>query len=447
MNGTTIGRLRSHSLGTVSATGDVARLQAGQRSRRHTIGNIPLPRNPGKARAGGRRLIGSAPAWKRWLGAVGVAAGTFVYGLLQLADKAATVGTLGIYHAAKRISAAIYRRARGMQTVDPNAQLSFRLPGGGTEVQVRAAILPKRYPSTMTLNDLWNTIQEKINRGHRTLQDVYLGTIKRRCTAEDMTNIMWYLQMKAVAKGLHSAHGAFNIPDPQHRLRDFLDSCEEAYQRKSSHLHGFQGMPGGRHRGIDSYGSARHTDRLLPYGLTTLCYGALQRSKEWEMPNDRIWLKMESHGAWLSRAHGGRDEPGPGRAAQWHDIDAGFGHLFSFLKTRGQGSAFGTFKERIPSDVKNGYRSLLDSVKERFPRIHELLTRGNPLKNAGGIRVMYENARCALEDLGGQINFEGLEDIRNALSLFCEGLRKRFDHLDVRIGNEAVFSTGELVRL
>ena len=299
----------------------------------------------------------------------------------------------------------------------------------GEKIMFKASILPNHMPEGMTEFQLLDTINHKIDSGQKLVSDLQAGHVPDRdCTLEDMTNIMWYLQAKGESMKGAFESGAFSIADPNHNIRSFLDSCPEAYQRKSSHISQFQAQEGGRHRGIDCYGDASKTNELLPYGKQTLLYGAL--NKGGSMPEDRLWLKMESHGCMLCPPSGGGDADGPRRAMNEHDYHALVGHAKSFAETRGEGSKEGSFKERIHKNVENPFKALLKSFNSN-PEIRGILNQDKPLDKSQGVRVIYSNAKQALEAATNPADKERIQD-------FIKGIEDKYDNLHVRIGNEVI---------
>jgi hypothetical protein len=402
--------------------------------RPRTLSGQTIPRNPRVVQDEGRQQIPRPSGHLRRFTAVLVGTGFAL-------RTALAIGTLGISEGlgklGKLIGSAIYNKATGMHKIDRDP-VTLNLPGeGGGPVQLNARILPQRIPRNMSTEQCLQQIQGKINTGHQLVTDLLNGNVPtRRCTVEDMTNIMWYLQVKGEQQKGNYSQGALSIPDPDHRIRDFLDTCKEGYQRESSHISGFQVQEGGKHRGIDCYGSGNNMQELLPYGRSALLYGSLNRGEGMQMPNDRLWMKIESHGAWLTSPKGGRDVDGPGRTANRHDVGAFWGHTFSFLATRGQGSAAGTFKERIPDTVKNDFKDLCRAAPQN---IRDILTANTPTDKAKGLRVMYQNAKNARDALP-------LEDspLRTQLNNFIQNLEQNYDNLDVRIGNEVILTQQDL---
>lgn len=398
------------------------------------LGHV-LPRDPGAARREGQQEIRQhSSAWRKFTAFL-VGTGVFLAGAGMLVRGLAAAGSLGITEGLWALTKAIVRGlsncCNGTQAVSPDA-FRVNLPGN-TQVQLNAAILPQRIPQDMTSAELQGQIQEKITRGHALYQSITTGQAETPATLRNVTDLCFFLQAKGESLKGNFSQGAFSIPDPGCRVRTFLDSCPQAYQRLSSHIGDFQGTAGGKHRGIDCEGSATALDTFMPYGKGSLLYGSLAQSEERQMPEDRLWLKMESHGAWLTSAKNGSDADGPHRHGTVHDVGAFIGHSLSFLETRGQGSAAGTFKERIPDRVKNEYRALREGMPED---IKTILDRNDPTNESKGIRVMVRNAADAVARDPG-------EPARGRLEAFLTSVRERYDHTNVRIGNEVILTAAD----
>lgn len=391
------------------------------------LGHV-LPRNPGEARQEGQQEIQQHSSRWRKFTAFLVGTGVLVRALAALGSVGITEG---LWALTKAIARSLANCCNGTQAVSPDA-FRVNLPGG-TQVQLNAAILPQRIPQGMESGELHGQIQEKITRGHALYQSITSGQAETPATLRNVTDLCFFLQAKGESLKGNFSQGAFSIPDPGCRVRTFLDSCPQAYQRVSSHIDDFQGTAGGKHRGIDCEGSATELDTFMPYGKGSLLYGSLGQSEERQMPEDRLWLKMESHGAWLSSAKNGSDADGPHRYGTVHDVGAFVGHSLSFLETRGQGSAAGTFKERIPDSVKNDYRALQEGMPDD---INVILQSKDPTNNSKGIRVMVSNATAAAARAP-----EGLAKQR--LEAFVTSVKTNYDHTDVRIGNEVILTAAD----
>jgi hypothetical protein len=160
----------------------------------------------------------------------------------------------------------------------------------------------------------------------------------------------------------------------------------------------------------------------------------------------RLFLKAESHGCRLNTLSQADKSAGSDGVSErpWRASDIGnmFSHGLSFIATRGKGSVAGSRKERIPDSVQTAYKALLENVKGDA-YLTAALGRGRPLDKSSGIHVMLDNMRDVLIDPGGKSREELVElfqPVRQAMGRLTEA-----SHLDVRIGNEMVFSSAELL--
>lgn len=396
-------------------------------SRLEEIGGQKVPSSSKNARKEGGQKLPSSNVHLRRATAVGV-------GVLTALRVLTAIGTLGI---SEGIKAGIDRAIENYGTKNtPKTPIEVTLPGTGEKVTVDRSMLPRRIPKDMTPGELQQKIQEKVTAGHQLVQqltnDAYTGG---RCTVKDMTNIMFFLQLKAEAgpaRG-HFMEGAFTLSDPGQRIRSFLDSCPKSYQRESSHISAFQKMTGGRHRGLDAGGDGKNFDELLPNGMKTLLYGTIQKNDGLKMPEDRLYLKIESHGAWLTRPKGGGDAGGPHRTGNIHDVGAILGHSLSFVSTRGKGSAAGTFKERIPDLAKNPFNEIVKNAPEHLKKT---LLEGDPTSSSAGIRIMLAN----LDQVRGEIDPDTHPECWKAMKTFDDNVQRLYPRPELRVGNEIIFT-------
>lgn len=342
------------------------------------IAGQTLPSSPAQARAEGAQKLTTGEATLRGLKSAALVSAAVVRTIVA-------VGTLGLSEA---IPAALIKLAENYGTKEPKGSISINLPGGQT-LQLKGAALPRRIPENMTMPQLQAALQAKVTAGADLVQQLQLGLHDgaQRCTQEDATNIAHFFQALGQQQKGEFRSGAFNIEDPGQRIRQFLDTCPVSYQRESSHVGKFQSDAGGRHRGLDCEGSGSKLGEFLPNNNKTILYGTM---KGHDLPNERLFFKMESHGAFLSRPKGGGDADGPSRSGNWHDVGALVGHGVSYVLTRGKGSAPGTFKERLPDSVKNEFKAFTKSVGEPAK---SMLLANNPTGKEAGIRVIISNAR------------------------------------------------------
>lgn len=324
-------------------------------------------------------------------------------------------------------------------TMPPSGQ-TVQLDGKMVEHEINA--LPRNQRQD-AVRDMPRVLQERVDSGHRVWAGVSNGTLQGPASMEDVRDLMTFLLAKGMEKGDGFSEGAFNISDPNHRLRDFLDSCPEIYQRPSSHIEGFQQAPGGSHRGIDVRGNV-----TLPYGKATLLYGGINAGVQ-GMGSDRLFLKTEEHGCRLSSRWTPNRDPNirPDRPARLGDVGQFLGHAAGFFRTVLRGISGGLLfpnakdsrKERIPGDVTKDFKAILKGLdRSGQAEVAGILRQNDPLATSQGIRVMVANLDQALarQDLD-QPTREAMQRLRNELGA-------RFDHLDVRIGNEIVLNLEEL---
>lgn len=324
-------------------------------------------------------------------------------------------------------------------TMPPSGQ-TVQLDGKMVEHEINA--LPENQRQD-AVRDMPRVLQERVDSGHRVWEGVSNGTLQGPASLEDVRDLMTFLLAKGMEKGDGFSEGAFNISDPDHRLRDFLDSSPEVYQRPSSHIEGFQQAPGGSHRGIDVRGNV-----TLPYGKATLLYGGINAGVQ-GMGENRLFLKTEEHGCRLSSRWTPNRDPNmrPDRPARFGDIGQFLGHATGFFRTVLRGISGGRLfpnakdsrKERMPGDVSKDFKAILKGLdRSGKTEIAGILRQNDPLATSQGIRVMVANLNEALarQDLD--------QPTREAMQHLSSKLSTRFDHLDVRIGNEVVLSQDEL---
>lgn len=295
-----------------------------------------------------------------------------------------------------------------METTRPVA-MEVTLPGTGAVVTLAPSTFPRaELSNTPNLKQL---VQDKINRGHDLVQNLMDGTRGPvpGATIQEVTDIAWFLHVSAESKtGTQFKSGALTTVDSNQRLRQFMDSSPESYQRISSHIEGFKASDGGQHRGID-VPKGHGVDSLLPHGRTTILYASMIPNATTSMPDTMLFFKLESHGCRLAGPKAqDRDAGHQDRGIRLgHDIKNFLGHTFSFIsgiKARITGDhGAESRKERIPGEVKTAYKSLVEAAP---PGLRDILTRNNPTGTASGIRVMLANIdearRIQGENLGQQ---------------------------------------------
>lgn len=287
-------------------------------------------------------------------------------------------------------------------------------------------------------------LEARMRHGHELLGNILAGQVLDAPSISDVSDIMLYIDARAHSTGNVFEAGSYSIEDPQGRLAAYLNRCPEKYFRSSSHLNAMQSvdLPEGHtntHRGID-LPSGRNG---ALYGHATVLFGVIPGENG--SPR-RLFLKAESHGCRLNTLSQADKSAGSDGVAErpWRASDIGnmFSHGLSFIATRGKGSVAGSRKERIPDSVQTAYKALLENVKGDA-YLTAALGRGRPLDKSSGIHVMLDNMRDVLIDPGGKSREELVElfqPVRQAMGRLTDA-----SHLDVRIGNEMVFSSAELL--
>ena len=357
-----------------------------------------------------------------------------------------TLGNLVTFNQGGKLVSKISDAVQGYKRIPSDDKTTFNV--GGTSVEFPSRFMGEKIPPGKTKGELVREVQNKINAGERLLNKIENGTATPPCTVENMTDIMTYLQARAQAEHGHHSEGSMSIPDPGNRIKSFLDTSPDAYQRKSSHIGEFQndsdGM--GTQRGIDAFGRTKNPKEMLPNNMKTVMYGTMKQSETLKMGENRLWLKMEPHGAWAFSPKV-NDPNGPKRAANAHDGKAAVGHTFSFLETRGQGSKAGTRKERIPSDIAKEWKAIQKLAREELKgkpgvskEMSDMVREGEGLQTARGVRFI----SSYMEELQKSPQFSEAmkEKVANLQSRFAEEFPQ--DTLNVRIGNEVILKGSDL---
>lgn len=299
--------------------------------------------------------------------------------------------------------------------------MRFTVPTSNQPISISPSLIPRS--TLQSVDNLQTELQGKIDRGRELVDKLRHNTEDKPVvpSKKDVSDIMWFLHVSAEGKaGAPFKAGAITVDDPGGRIREYLDRSGEVYQRKSSHIGGFQKVDGGAHRGIDFGGAPNNLDELLPNGRSTVLYGRLAQGTQ-QMPREMLFLKMESHGCRLAspsskirdgEGHGPQDR----KVKLGHDLKAFFGHAFSFLGGIGERSsgnhAADSRKERVNKPFIEGYKNLVSQMPDA---IKEILNRDDPLSKSGGIRVMSNNIDLVRDGLmrgvGGHVPQPQFEEI------------------------------------
>ena len=357
-----------------------------------------------------------------------------------------TLGNLLTLNQGGKLIERISDFAQGYKRISSSDKTTFNV--AGKQVEFPSKFMGDKIPPGKTKEQLKREVQNKINDGERLLHAIESGTAQTPCTLKNMTDLMTYLQARAQSEHGHHSEGSMSIPDPDNKIKNVLDTSPDAYQRASSHISEFQNDPNavGTHRGIDAYGRTKNTNDMLPNNMKTVMYGTMQQSEKLRMGENRLWLKMEPHGAWAFSPKV-RDPNGPQRAANAHDGKAAVGHTFSFIETRGQGSKEGTRKERIPSDIAKEWKAIQKLAREElkgrdnpYPGLNKMIRDGEGLQNARGVRFI--NTYMGAMKNSGMFSDKVTDKIGDLQEKFAQKFPQ--DTMNVRIGNEVILKPTDL---
>jgi len=274
---------------------------------------------------------------------------------------------------------------------------------------------------------------ENVRLGYRILGQVLAGTYlyypDPGLSEAHTAAVAWALFDAAVAKGQGFEQGAFVVEDPDGRLFSFFRDNERSYQRLSSHLKPMTRRTGVGHHGLDMRGARpaglpAHPDAgehaLLPARKRTLLFIPMLPGPGTGLERRHLFLKLEDHGL--------------------EGLGAFIRHGFDYLHTTVMG--FGSTpperarKERVDPALARAYRRLLDHISAPG-RAH--LTPASYGAAELGVRAMvaeWQRLKPVIQE------DPALFDLGRA---FAGALaHKRYDHLDVRTGDEVIFSRAEL---
>ncbi len=301
------------------------------------------------------------------------------------------------------------------------------------------------------------TLTQRVAHGETLARTVLSGGLVERCNAQNASDILLFLDAKnrsVSADGTTFSSGAFSIEDSEGRLYEYLDASDDKYLRSSSHMKADQharitNSAGQQHenvhRGIDFKGGPQ---TALPNGMRTLLFAAIPANAE-AGTERRIFMKAESYGCCISslgdaqKAAGRSSVGSESRTSNgWADIKQMIGHTASFITTRFEEAGATSRKERVPTDIKDGFKALLSSPT--FASVRGELAHGDPLETSNGIRSMMQNIHHALDAMpvGAQRN-QAIDEIQTFLETTANTLASA-NHLNARIGNEAMFNEDEI---
>lgn len=369
----------------------------------------------------------------------------------------ATAGREGLF---SRIGTWLRKAFTGLPQGIP-AQMNLNINGqpitiSGERIKTMLTALPKT-EREQALAQLPAQLNQRLNHAQTLFTNVLNGTHNAPASSADVAELMLFLHVRSEAQGLGFNSGAFNVEDTAGHLYDFLNSCPEKYLRSSSHMENEQSAMVGNpahmnvHRGID-----------IPPGVngllddsSTVLFAVIPGH---DGQGQRLFFKAESHGCRLSTLSQNQREQGADTQHQERDvrltgdIKNTISHMFSFLATRGTGSAAGSHKERIPDSVKNSFKDLCKTIRKDNtlpqPLRTALLTQlqqNAPLDNAHGVRDIAQNLRqtiASIQVLPPAQRSQALGHLSPLLTaLHSVGQQS---HFGARIGNEIMIDSADI---
>ncbi len=314
---------------------------------------------------------------------------------------------------------------------------------------------------------------------------------------KEVGEVMWYLRMKAedLSEGSFKK-GAMTVPDPDGKLRDWLDKCGEVYIRDSSHLKednrktgraNDQLAQGNAPRGMDFYAGRKdgkaQQDSELPYGMNTLLYQAFERDND-----KRLYIKLETEGSFFeaeeltTKGRVKHDDQIDQRSFRASDIGDFVGHATNYITGKKEPNALarhGETAKDIPQAVKDQYKKIYDAI-ENAPDLHDLmgdiadmisikddLTKKQKAKKKLGIKVdakkkklvgevqqMMKNLDAVQDKLNKSYTDPSIDDahkdvIKTMLDEIvewrgiCTDVGYRLDRINVRVGDEVVMQPAD----
>jgi len=261
-------------------------------------------------------------------------------------------------------------------------------------------------------------------------------------TRKDVTDMMWYLKSKAEETDEEAyERGAMTIPDPDGKIREFLDKSTEVYMRDSSHMEDQQKKVGGQARGIDFYegveeGEVKDPDSLLPSGMRTVLYQQVVTKKG----EKRLYLKMETESArWnpFFSAREGEDSP-ENRPLRTGDKKNAVLHLGNLVKSKlgmsqGEDTALRGKREKLDPGVAKAYEAAMKSAekhKKEYPDVAELLAKGK-----GSIHAILE-AIASLDQTESPLDDNTAQHLGECLKLMLTVYK--IEDIESRVGSEVV---------
>ena len=252
---------------------------------------------------------------------------------------------------------------------------------------------------------LRDMLSERIGKGLKILSDVRAGLgAMHAASAKNVADLTLALHAIALSNGDKLPNGSFSVADPDGALAKWLDTSDEVYLRKSTHLEAYQKMTVDGHRNILRGIDVPDTGNGLLAGMRTVHYGTIPdlKTPNGNGPNRRLFLKCESYGCYhnpLSKADEAAGltpnmRPRQSRDGDWSET---IHHTFSYFETRGADpNAGGARKEHMTAGMKSAIQRAVQKLKTGGRAdLAEQITSRNVKK--GGSALLFDNLFKAVD--------------------------------------------------
>ena len=252
---------------------------------------------------------------------------------------------------------------------------------------------------------LRDMLSERIGKGLKILNDVRAGLgAMHAASARNVADLTLALHAIALSNGDKLPNGSFSVADPDGALAKWLDTSDEVYLRKSTHLEAYQKMTVDGHRNILRGIDVPDTRNGLLAGMRTVHYGTIPdlKTKNGNGPNRRLFLKCETYGCYhnpLSKADEAAGltpnmRPRQARDGDWSET---IHHTFSYFETRGADpNAGGARKEHMTAGMTSAIQRAVQDLKAGGRAdLAEQLTSRNVKK--GGSALLFDNLFKAID--------------------------------------------------
>jgi hypothetical protein len=298
-------------------------------------------------------------------------------------------------------------------------------------------------------------LSARIDQGLTILANVREGNgAEHPATAANVADLSLALYAIAAMNGEGFINGAFSVADPKGRLAKWLDTSNELYLRRSSHLEAYQGMTVDGHRNVMRGIDVAEGRYGLLGGMKTVHFGTIpdlhSSTGDGCGPQRRLFFKCESHGIYYnpffnhSRAAG--KTPGMReRTSRNGDFIEFWKHTFSFLETRGQDpTAGGARKEHMTANVKEALDRAVTELKAAGRGDLAAILSGNKAEKGGAKMVLDNVMKAHAADPDNPLIQRIVNDI--VQTIVSEHAGKHGDSI-ARLGNEVMIEDSDIAAL